>query len=273
MTVKPIITALALFTTLSTTLVLSGCTSTSATNSATAQGAVTGMATGAVAGLLLGAIGGEPEKGMLAGATLGAIEGGQVGYAQEKADQRNRELAQAISGHQGYTSEAMHAFHLQQKAQLAREQLDRFVGNWQLTGWMAGADGQQLEVQGSVLGERSVAETVQLTYPALKVESQTESLWGQSLMGYTVEKGYSVVTRFANQQAMARAGDGDYDAAQRQFRFSGKDYRVTVTFENPDVFTWQTERLGGKQQSQVIESYRLTKDYSQANTSTQNSVE
>ncbi|WP_169903018.1 glycine zipper family protein [Paraferrimonas sedimenticola] len=227
-------------------------------NSRTAQGAATGAVTGAVAGLILGALSGRPERGLVAGATIGAVKGGVVGFEQEQEDKRTQQLATAINqsnnqGEQAATNPA---------SQQAVEQMDRFIGQWSLNGWVVDEQGKKLKVTGELTGSSSVANTIQLSYPSIKVESYQEPLSGQSMMGYSTDQGYSVVTSFTGQEQM-RTDGGRFDAGNRQFVFEDGEFRVLVTFESPDVMLWQTYQGKAGASEVELESYRMTKVYGQ----------
>ena len=233
---------------LGTTLLLSGCASEG--DSRTAEGAKTGAAVGAGVGLLLGILSGDSRvavAGAAIGAGVGAGQGAYEGWRQDQDDIRTREITQAIRESAAKDNAAGDA------EARAREELTRFLGVWQLEGWVESEDGR-LDVSAQVNGNVEMSYFVELAYIDLQVAGLTERVWGTTMLGYEPDTGYSMITRLNALSEPIRVENGRFSQSSRTFSFEGDDYQVMVTFQTPDRFQIETIVQG-----RTVETYRLTR--------------
>jgi len=225
-----------------------GCAS-SPDDSNTKKGAATGAAVGAGIGLLFGVLSGDSEMAVAAtamGAAAGAIDGGYEGYRQDQENNRTQALADAIR-HSGQTQAPA------DPDARAREELTRFLGAWNVTGWVQD-DGQRRNVNAQVNGTVQMTYFVELAWVDLQVEGIDARLWGTSTLGYDGRNGYGMSTRFNTLPDSLDADYGRWDAAQRAFIFDDNIGNTTLSFSTPDRFS-VTTRSGGK----TVESYTFTR--------------
>lgn len=94
---------------------------------------------------------------------------------------------------------------------------------------------------------------VELSFMDIKVSGKDMSVWGEALLGYDSDVGYTYTSRISTLPKAFNA-TGQFDAANRTFTFTSQGDRMVVRFESPDRFTLET--FDG---SRVIESYRFTR--------------
>lgn len=227
---------------------ISGC-ATGPEDSNTKKGAATGAAVGAGIGLLFGALTGDSEMAVAAtamGAAAGAIEGGYEGFRQDQENNRTQALADAIrqSGQPQAPADP---------DARAREELTRFLGVWNVTGWVQD-DGQRRNVNAQVNGTVQMSHFVELAWVDLKIEGIDAQVWGTTMMGYDGRGGYSMSTRFNTYPDSIDAEYGRWDAAQRAFIFDDSGGNTTLSFSTPDRFS-VTTRVSGN----TVESYTFTR--------------
>lgn len=229
--------------------VMTGCAS-SPDDSNLKKGASTGAAVGAGIGLLFGALTGDSEiaaTAAVAGAAAGAVEGGYESYRQDQENSRTQALADAIR-HSGQAQPSA------DPEVRAREELTRFLGAWQVTGWVQD-EGQRRDVSASANGTVQMSFFVEMAWVDLKVQGIDVPLWGTSTMGYDERSGYSVSTRFNTVPDSMDIKSGRWDASQRAFIFDGENATTIMRFATPDRFTVDTTLAGSE-----IESYTFTRN-------------
>ena len=234
---------------------LAGCASDS--SSRVGRSAAGGAAIGAGVGLLLGALSGDAEvaaKATVYGASVGAVGGAYEGWKQEQDDQRTRQITEAIQ-----ESKQSRAEQSGGNAEVrAREELTRFLGVWAMEGWIEAPGEARHNVQARVNGDIEMNYFVELAYIDLKVTGIDSQVWGTSTLGYDKDDGYNISTRLNTLPEPLRTSGGTFDQSSRSFRFKGPDYRLNISFDNPDRFRVETFVITGGGERQV-ESYTFTR--------------
>lgn len=233
---------------LTASLLLGGCANNPG-DSRAKQGAKSGAAIGAGIGLLLGVLSGDAEKavaGVAVGAGIGAGQGAYEGWRQDQDDERTRQLVQAINANNAQQAAT-------DAAARQREELTRFLGVWQMSGWVV-ENGQRHDVSAQVNGNVVMGNFVEMAWIDLKVEGFTGQVWGTSTLGYSQDKGFELSTRFNTLDDSLDASGGFYDAGSRSFIWSDAAATTTIRFETPDRFTGETQANG-----ETVESYRFTR--------------
>lgn len=141
---------------LSAVLILNGCATTEE-GKAAQKGAASGAVGGAMIGLFLGALTGDSDiaaRAAVRGAAYGATAGAHYGYTESRADQRNREILEAIEGADpGETADQAGVRHLQD-----------FVGDWQAAIWVLDTDGSRINATGRATGAMRGSSSLNLDY-------------------------------------------------------------------------------------------------------------
>jgi hypothetical protein len=192
---------------------------------------------------------GAAVAGLAVGAAVGAGQGAYEGWRQEQDDERTRHLTQAIRESNASSQQTS-----ADDTARAREQLTRFLGIWQMEGWLQEPGGERINVSAQVNGNIEMTYFVELAYIDLKATGIDTQVWGTSMLGYDEGHGYSINTRLNTLPEPLRSENGTFDQSSRSFTFSGTDYRLEISFETPDRFTLVTTSNG-----QTVESYRFTK--------------
>lgn len=222
-----------------------------AADESTKQGAATGAAVGAGIGLLVGVLSGNSEvaaRAMAIGAASGATRGAYEGWRQGQDDRRTQEITDAIR-----ESSAQQAGMDAEARQ--REELTRFLGVWNLTGWVEATPGERIQVSSQLNGNPHMNYFVELAYIDLKAEGLDQQIWGTTTLGYDADSGFELSTRFNTLPDNIEVGGGSFDSASRTFTFSDADGRTTIRFETPDRFRVETRDGNGR----TIESYQVTR--------------
>lgn len=216
-------------------------------DSKAAQGAGTGAALGAGLGLLIGALGGKPEEGLLVGAALGAGQGAYEGWRQDQDDARTAQITTAIRESAGDSRPA-------DAEARTREELTRFLGTWDVEGWIEPAFEKRLAVSGRANGHVEMNYFVELGYIDLSVEGHAgPQIWGSSTFGYDLSSGFAISTRFNTLPEPIRL-TGTFDAPSRTFTFEHADGVVAIRFDTPDRFYLETTTG-----SRTVESFSFTR--------------
>jgi len=234
---------------------LGGCASDG--SSRVGKTAAGGAAIGAGIGLLMGALTGDAEVAVAAtavGAGVGAGQGAYEGWKQDQDDQRTRQITEAIreskqSGGQASGGNA---------ETRAREELTRFIGVWAMEGWVQAPGEDRHNVQARVNGDVEMNHFIELAYIDLKVTGVDSQIWRTSTLGYDKDDGYNISTRLNTLPEPLRSNGGTFDRSSRSFNFQGPDYRLNISFNNPDRFTVETFATSGGNEQQV-ESYTFTR--------------
>lgn len=210
---------------------------------------MTGAAIGAGMGLLVGVLSGDSDVAMTAtamGAAAGAIEGGYEGFRQDQENNRTSELANAIR-QAGQTSSSP------DPDIRAREELTRFLGAWNMTGWVQD-EGQRRNVSAQINGSIKMNYFIEMAWLDLKIEGISGQVWGTTTMGYDGRNGYNLSTRFNTLPDALSADYGRWDAAQRTFIFDDGGTKTSFLFMTPDRFSVTTTSGGS-----TVESYTFTR--------------
>ena len=232
-------------------ILLVGCGSTGEPSRAS-QGAAKGAAIGAGIGLLLGVLSGDSDvaaRAVAAGAVSGAVRGGYEGWRQDQDDERTRQITEAIR-----ESSASNQQGAQDAAARERENLTRFLGVWQLDGWLQAPGGQRVNVSSQLNGNVHMSYFVELAYIDLKADGIDAQVWGTTTLGYDDDQGFELSTRFNTLPDSIDVSGGTFSQSNRTFTFSDPEATTTIRFETPDRFT-VTTRMG----SDTVESYTVTR--------------
>lgn len=221
-------------------------------DSRAAQGASSGAAIGAGIGLLLGVLSGDAEKavaGVAVGAAVGAGQGAYEGWRQDQDDERTRQITQAIRESSAANQQAALDADARQ-----REHLTRFLGVWEMSGWVQAPGEDRVKVTAQVNGNVHMTYFVELAYIDLKAEGFDGQIWGTTTLGYDAKSGFEISTRFNTLPDAIEISGGRFDTGSRTFNFTDAAGATSIRFETPDRFT-VTTTTGG----QTVESYVLTR--------------
>ncbi len=213
------------------------------------QGAAAGAGIGAGIGLLLGILSGDADvavEAMATEAAVGAGEGAYRGWREKQHDQRTQQLTDAIKSSGQPTAAA-------DPEEGARKQLERFLGDWELRGWMREENGERVELTSRLEGRPHMSVLVELSYVDIKATSMAQQIWGTSVMGFNGQTGYSISTRFNIAPDSIDIDNGSFEIASRSFEFEEEGYRCKIKFKTPDHFTVLTTDPAGE----TVESYSV----------------
>ena len=214
------------------------------------QGAKSGAAVGAGVGLLLGILSGDSRvaaAGMAIGAGVGAAQGGYEGWRQDQDDERTRQITNAIR-EQG-ASQARAEMDAENRT---REELTRFLGVWNMSGYLVDTDGSRVNVSAQVNADVYMNYFVRMAWIDLKADGFEGQVWGTTTLGYDAQTGFSLNTQFNTLDQEISVSGGSYN--NRVFTFSDAAGTTVIRFETPDSYTAVTT-VGG----QTVESYRFTR--------------
>jgi len=229
--------------------IVAGCAS-SPGDSRAREGARTGAAVGAGIGLLMGVLSGDSDvaaRAIATGAAYGAAGGAYEGWRQDQDDERTRQLTQAIRA--GGAQPAG-----QDEASRRREELTRFLGVWQMSGWLQEPGRGRTHVSAQVNSNVLMGQFIEMAWIDLKADGFDGQVWGTSTLGYTSDEGYEMSTRFNTLTDSLELSGGFFDAGSRSFTWSDAEATTTIRFETPDRFTVETRANG-----ETVESYRFTR--------------
>ena len=216
------------------------------------QGAKSGAAVGAGIGLLLGVLSGDAEVAVAAtaiGAASGAARGGYEGWRQDQDDERTRQITDAIREQGAAQARA----DMDNEAR-TREELTRFLGVWNMEGFMIDTDGTKVNVSAQVNGTVKMNQFVEMAWIDLKADGFSGQVWGTSTMAYDSDNGFSLNTMFNTLEQPIEVDGGSFNSAGRTFTFADALGTTTITFQNPDQFSVTTTVSGD-----TVESYRFTR--------------
>lgn len=221
-------------------------------SSRASQGAASGAAIGAGIGLFLGVLSGDAEtaaRAVAVGATSGAVSGGYEGWRQDQDDERTQQITEAIRESGAASQQASLDAEARQ-----REQLTRFLGVWQLTGWLIDPEEGRVNVTAQVNGNIHMTYFVELAYIDLRADGFDGQVWGTSTLGYDAASGFELSTRFNTVPDSIEIRGGSFDSTTRTFTFADAEGTTLMRFETPDRFTVTTTIDG-----ETVESYTLTR--------------
>jgi len=224
---------------------VAGCSSSARINDTTKGGAIFG----AGVGLLIGALAGRPGEGLAAGVAVGATQGAYEGWRQEQDDQRTREITAAI--HEAKASGS--APPGEDAPARASEELTRFLGVWAIEGWAQQENGSRLTIQAHSNGNVQMQNYVQLALMDINIDGNASTIWGEALLGYDDDVGYTYNSRVSTLPEPFHA-TGSFDAGSRTFTFQNGTGRMSFRFENPDRFILETF-----DNRQTVEHYQFTR--------------
>lgn len=206
-----------------------------------------GAAIGAGIGFLVGAMRGRPAEGLIIGAGVGAAEGAYEGWRQEQDDDRTRELANAIRDRKPSGGDSG-----KDTSSRAREELTRFLGVWSIDGWTMDGD-QRYDVHAKANGTVQMNNYAQLAIMDIQVKGKDVTIWGEAMLGYDDDVGYTYSSRINTLPEPFHA-TGQFDAVSRTFTFSSQGDKMVIRFDTPDRFALET--FDGNRK---IESYQFTR--------------
>ena len=211
-----------------------------------------GAAVGAGIGLLVGVLSGDSEVAARAVA-VGAAAGAYEGWRQDQHDERTRQITQTI--HESNASSQQTGLDAEARQ---RENLTRFLGVWQMSGWLQEPGGGRVNVSAQVNGNIHMTYFVEMAYIDFNADGLDQQIWGTTTFGYDADTGFEFSTRFNTLPDALEASGGTFDSASRSFIFADSSYRTTIRFETPDRFTVTTTALvNGREQT--VESYQFTR--------------
>ena len=228
-------------------MLAAGCGSTP-DDSRAKQGAKSGAAIGAGIGLLIGVLSGDSDvaaRAVAVGAASGAIRGGYEGWRQDQDDERTRQITQAIKESNRSNQDA---------ESRTREELTRFLGVWQMTGWLQEPGEGRVNVSAQVNGTVQMSYFLELAWIDLKAEGFDNQVWGTTTLGYDTDSGFELSTRFNTMPDPLDISGGTFNSSSRTFTFSDEEGTTTIRFDNPDRSYVQTVAGG-----QTLESYTFTR--------------
>lgn len=228
------------------------------------EGRNRGAAAGAVVGLTMGALTGDARLAA-AGAVAGGVTGGAAGamrdYEEDRADYRAETLAGAIgskdSGGQG-------------EAPANWDQIDAFIGNWNVSMWGLNDQGQRIDATARAVSSLDNTRSVTFRFSDFKSDQFDAVVEGSSRLSFDPSRGFELLNQFSS-SADGNRWVGHYDnqagkyvffyAGSDQQTFSGiqrSDYRVEMRMVGNDVITIETFATVGTDEKR-IQSYRLTR--------------
>ena len=192
-------------------------------------------------------------RAVAVGAATGAARGGYEGWRQDQDDERTRQITQAIRESNASAQQTGLDAEARQ-----REHLTRFLGVWQMSGWVQETGGDRVNVSAQLNGNVHMTYFVEMAYIDFKADGLDQQIWGTTTFGYDADTGFEFSTRFNTLPDALEASGGTFDSASRSFIFADSEYRTTIRFETPDRFTvTTTARIDGREQT--VESYQLTR--------------
>ncbi len=242
------------------TFALAGCAGENERN----EGARRGAAGGALIGLTLGALTGDASlaaAGAVAGGVTGGVAGSWQDYENDRKDYRADTLAGAIatknSGGEG-------------EAPAGWQDVDSFVGSWQVTMWALDDTGTRVDASANARSTLDTTHSVTFQFSDFQAEGISDTVSGSTTLRFQADRGFELLTQFTNSPEGNRYV-GNYDnqvgkyvffyAGSNQQTFSGvqrTDYRLEMQMIGGDVIVFETwATVGGEEKR--IQSYRLTR--------------
>ena len=105
--------------------------------------------------------------------------------------ERTREITQAIRETGRNSQQAGQDAEARQ-----REHLTRFLGVWQMSGWVQEPGQGKVNVSAQVNGTVQMNYFVEMAYIDLKAGGFDDQIWGTSTFGYDADNGFELSTRF-----------------------------------------------------------------------------
>ena len=238
---------------LAATSIVAACAS-NAQQSKARKGAKSGAAIGAGIGLFLGILSGDSDVAAAAvavGAASGAVRGGYEGWRQDQDDERTRQITAAIR--ESSVPERQVSMDTDDRQ---REELTRFLGVWELKGWMQEPGEGRINVSSRVDGNVHMTYFVEMAFVDFKAEGFDDQIWGSTTLGYNRDSGFELSTRFSTVPDSIDVSGGRFDAGSRSFEFSDATAITVIRFQTPDRFHLTTTM---RDSGEVVESSEFTR--------------
>jgi surface antigen len=240
--------------------VATGC----ASNEPLGDGARKGAATGALVGLTMGALTGDAElaaAGAIAGGVMGGSAGYMADYQEDRRDYRAETLAGAIAtqntGGQG-------------EAPAGWNDIDSFVGRWQVSMWGLDADGKRVDGTAQATSSLDSTTSVTFRFSSLEFYDEKEPAFGRTTLSFKADRGFEMINDFVSSPSGNRyVGHFDNASGKYIFFYAGtdqetysgvkrSDYRLEMRMVGGDVIVLETKGPVGGQET-ILHSYRMVR--------------
>lgn len=239
---------------------LAGCAAENERN----EGARRGAAGGALIGLTLGALTGDAKlaaAGAVAGGVTGGVAGSWQDYDNDRQDYRVETLAGAIaSKNSGGEGEAPSSW----------QEIDSFVGGWQVTMWGLDENGARVDAKAQARSTLDTTQSVTFQFSDFQAEGISEVVSGSTTLRFEADRGFELLSQFSSSPDGNRyVGHFDNQAGKYVFFYAGSnqdtfsgvqrtDYRLEMKMIGRDVIIIETWATVGNEEKR-IQSYRLTR--------------
>jgi len=241
-------------------LLFSGCANQGEMSDGTRKGAKGG----ALVGLTLGAMTGD-AKLAAAGAVAGGMTGGMAGnwsdYEADRQDYRVETIAGAIaSKNTGGQAEAPASW----------QNIDAFVGQWQVNMWGLDDKGQRVDATATATSSLDTTKSVSFRFSNFQSSGFSGQLTGTSTLGFKADRGFEMLNNFSSSPSGNRyVGHYDNMTSKYEFFYAGSDqdtysgvkrtdYQLVMRMIGNDVIVIETWALVGSEEKR-IQSYRFTR--------------
>ena len=247
---------------LATTLIVF-CLSTAFAQSGSNEGRKRGARGGALLGLTMGVVAGDAGwavKGAAVGAVAGGVAGNMQDYENDREDYRTDTLAGAIaSNNSGGGGEAPQGWN----------DIDAFVGTWQVNAWVLDEDGDRHDFQGTATSSLDTTQSVTFRYSNFD-DLLEEGISGSTTLSFSPDRGFEMINQFSTEpdgnRYVGNFNNGEnkfifFYAGSNQETFSGiqrSDYRLEMQMVGRDVIVIETMASIGSEELR-IQSYRFTR--------------
>lgn len=228
------------------------------------EGRKRGARSGALLGLTMGALTGE-AKYAVAGAVAGGVAGGTAGswsdYQNDREDYRAETLAAGIASvNTGGQGEAPQGW----------QNIDAFVGQWNVAIWSLDAEGQRVDATAQAVSRLDTTQSVTFSYSNFRSEALDEEVTGTTTLSFQADRGFQLLNQFSTAAEGNRyVGHFDNQANKYNFFYAGSnmatftgvqrsDYRIEMRLIGTDVILVETWAMVGSEEKRV-QSYRFTR--------------
>lgn len=232
-------------------------------NDGSNEGMRRGALGGAAIGLTMGALSGESgwaAAGALAGGVAGAAAGTMQDYDNDRADYRSDSLSGAIaSNNSGGDGEAPANW----------QEIDAFIGNWQVTMWALNPQGERIDATAEARSTLDNTSSVTFHFSDFASKQISGEVSGSMRLSFDKDKGFEMLNQFSTDQEGNRyVGHYDNQASKYIFLYAGSnqdtfsgvqrtDFRLEMQMVGNDVIVIETWAVGSEEKR--IQSYRLTR--------------
>ena len=229
------------------------------------DGTKRGARSGALVGLTLGALTGDASlaaAGVVAGGVVGGAAGNMKDYEMDRQDYRTDTLATAIatkdSGGQG-------------EAPPSWDNIDSFVGEWNVNMWWTDASGTRVDATANAKSSLNTTQSVTFNFSNFRSDSFSESITGSTTISFQQDRGFELLNHFSTSpEGNYFVGHFDNPANKYEFFYAGSDqatftgvrrgdYRLEMQMIGRDVMVMETWAAVGNDEKR-IQSYRLTRE-------------